>query len=147
MLLTDVLTPARVEVDAPIAAKKRLLEYVAHACAPADLENEFFEALLEREKLGSTSLGHGVALPHARVPQIEKPVAVFIRLKDPIPYDSHDDAPVDLIFGLFVPENEHTTHLHLLSEVATLLNQASARDAIRQARSADDIWNILTHAP
>jgi PTS system nitrogen regulatory IIA component len=147
MQLKDVLTLSRVEIDPPISAKKRLLEMVANACAPESCEHDFFDALIEREKLGSTALGHGVALPHARVNHIDAPVAVFIRLKDPIPYDNHDDAAVDLIFGLFVPHNEESAHLGLLSAVANCLNQSNNRDAIRQAHTAQDIWNILTHEP
>lgn len=143
MLLEQVLTLSRVELDAPVSTKKRLLELVATACAPESLVSDFFEALIEREKLGSTSLGHGVALPHARVDNLEEPIAVFIRLKQPIDYDSHDDESVDLIFGLFVPQHEHTTHLHLLSQVAARLNSESTRRALREAPSQHDIWNIL----
>ena len=143
MLLEHVLTLSRVEIDAPVATKKRLLEHVAAVCAPPTHANDFFEALIEREKLGSTSLGHGVALPHARVDNLTEPVAVFIRLKQPIDYDSHDEQSVDLIFGLFVPENEHTTHLHLLSQVAARLNNDSTRTALRKATTHHDIWDIL----
>lgn len=143
MILKQVLTETRVEVDAPVLTKKRLLEHVAALCAPDSQSDAFFEALIEREKLGSTSLGHGVALPHARVDHLSEPVATFIRLKEPIEYDSVDEQSVDLIFGLFVPQHEHTTHLQLLSEVAARLNDPSTRDALRHAHTPHDIWNIL----
>ena len=143
MLLEHVLSLSRVEVDAPVSTKKRLLEHVAALCAPSAHAGDFFEALLEREKLGSTSLGHGVALPHARVDNLTEPVAVFVRLKTPIDYDSHDEKSVDLIFGLFVPQGENTTHLHLLSQVASRLNEETTRAALRSATSNNEIWNIL----
>ncbi len=144
MLLKDVLALSRVEINNAISAKKRLLEHVATLCAPTASGDLFFEALIEREKLGSTSLGHGVALPHARVAHLTQPVAMFIRLKQPIQYDSHDGEAVDLVFGLFVPQHENAAHLQLLSQVATCLNEESVRTALRHAKTPDELWTILT---
>lgn len=142
--LKDVLSPERICVHFDTPTKKRCLEKVSEVCSgDPKAAQDYFHALIEREKLGSTALGYGVALPHARLEGLEQPVACFLQLKDPIDFDSSDHEPVNLIFGLFVPESAHKAHLELLSRVAGLFNESKVRDALRAAKTAEQIHEIL----
>ena len=107
------------------------------------------EALLEREALGSTGLGSGVAVPHARIEGIDRVTAVFVRLDTPVAYGSVDDRPVDLIFALFAPPSDGAEHLRALAAVSRALRSAEMREHLRQARTADAIRALFVrdHAP
>jgi len=104
---------------------------------------EVLEALLEREQEGSTGVGLGVALPHARLTGLERMRAAFLRLETPIGFDAVDDQPVDLIFVLFAPADADFEHLRALARVSRLLRRAEVRQQLRQARSADAIHALL----
>ena len=107
-----------------ISSKKRLIENLSQYLATntqALPANRIFQALLERERLGSTGLGRGVAIPHARVPGITDTIAVLMTLATPINYEAADNLPVDIVFGLLVPEDGDEYHLEHLARLATLL--------------------------
>lgn len=108
-------------------------------CPPA----EVLEALLDREQEGSTGVGLGVAVPHARITGLDRMRAVFLRLEAPVEFDSVDDQPVDLLFGLFAPAEAGSEHLRALARVSRLLRRADLRERLRQARSADAIYALL----
>lgn len=144
MDLNDALSIHRIDLHAHAATKKRALELVAETCATMQLRPDFFHALVEREKLGATGLGHGVALPHARLPQLHSPIACFLRLDKPIEYESPDEQPVDLIIGLFVAESSQDAHLYLLSQIAQTVSQEYVRAALRHCKEASEALTLIT---
>jgi PTS system nitrogen regulatory IIA component len=104
---------------------------------------EVLDALAEREQAGSTGVGHGVAAPHARLEGLERMRGVFVRLDQPVDFESVDEQPVDLIFALFAPIDAGSEHLRALARVSRLLRQAELREQLRQARSADAVYALL----
>ena len=135
MNITDLLLPERVTCCRDIGSKKRLLEHISELLAsssPLLSQNDIFNALLNREKLGSTGLGKGVAIPHGRMASLEKPVCAFIKLDTPIDFDASDGDPVDLIFALLVPEDSTEEHLQVLSTIAEIFNNTSVNMGLRQ---------------
>ena len=104
---------------------------------------QILDALAEREQAGSTGVGHGVAAPHARLAGLNRMRGVFVRLEQPVAFDSVDDKPVDLIFALFAPKDAGTEHLRALARVSRVLRQKELRQQLRQARTADVIHALL----
>lgn len=104
------------------------------------------ERLQEREALGSTGFGRGVAIPHARVPGIKRPVAVLLRLKDPVDFASADGLPVELIFGLLSPENAGVTHLHALAAISRVVRDERTHEALMEATNAETLYALLANA-
>jgi PTS system nitrogen regulatory IIA component len=123
------------------SSKRQALHLVADVAAEAlGLTTErVLEALLEREALGSTGLGSGVAVPHARVPGLNRVTGVFVRLDTPVAYGSVDDQPVDLLFALFAPPAAGAEHLRALAAVSRALRSAEMRERLRQAHTTDAI--------
>ena len=142
--LRDIISPELILADSNATSKKRVLEQVAELCAnPSDMDT-FYQLLIEREKLGSTAVGEGVAIPHCRVPNLHKAVGCFIKLKQGVDFDAPDNEPVNWVFGLCVPEDATTEHNNLLAEIVTLLSQAKIRKQLEHAQSAEAIYQILT---
>ncbi len=138
MQLVDLLSPGRTQAGLAIASKKRLLEHLARMLAEdgdPDLTRIIFDGLFAREKMGSTGLGHGIAIPHGRISADIAPVAAFVRLRDRIPFDSADGDGVDLVLAMVVPEHFTDQHLKLLAMVAEMFDQG---DVVAQLRSAGD---------
>jgi len=108
---------------------------------------------LERERLGSTGLGHGIALPHARMAHVQRAVGAFIRLREGVGFDAIDDRPVDLAFALLVPQEATEEHLQLLARLATLFNDERFCDQLRQAQNAGQLlesiqeWEVRAESP
>lgn len=126
-----------------VDGKKQALEFISSAVSDADRrlkENDILTALLNRERLGSTAIGYGVAIPHARISQLKKPMIVCLTLTKPIEFDSQDRFMVDLIFGLLVPEQATEEHLNILSELSRNLLNPVYRDSLRQAISANELY-------
>jgi len=107
-------------------------------------QDTVYAALLERERLGATSVGNGVAIPHARLPNLESVSGVFVRLAQPIDYDAADEQPVDLIFLLLAPEAANAEHLRALAKISRLFRKADFRDSLRGADGADALHLMLT---
>lgn len=138
MNITDLLVPERVSCRDDLGSKKRLLEYVSELLAsssPELTQHEIFEALISREKLGSTGLGKGVAIPHGRIASLVRPVCAFVRLATPVDFDATDGQPVDLIFTLLVPEDSTEEHLQVLSTIAEIFSNAGINMALRQCET------------
>ena len=138
MNITDLLMPDRASCRENVGSKKRLLEYSSELLAsssPGLSQNEIFNALINREKLGSTGLGKGVAIPHGRIASLERPVCAFIKLASPVDFDATDGQPVDLIFTLLVPEDSTEEHLQVLSTIAEIFSNASISMALRQCET------------
>lgn len=138
MKLTAILSADRVASGVAVTSKKKALEelskLLARGTGPLSA-NEIFNGLTAREKLGSTGLGHGVAIPHGRMAGIANSVGAFVRLKHPVDYDAHDGQPVDLVFGLVVPvaaTEEHLKHLAAIAE------KFSEDEFCRKVRAAQD---------
>lgn len=147
MLVDDLISQESVLPDVRTSSKKRLLEVISQALARnnEDLNpREVFESLCARERLGSTGLGKGVAIPHGRVSGSSRVQAVFIRLAKPLAYDAVDGQPVDLLFALAVPENCNSDHLKLLSEIAEKFSDAELLDQLRTADGAKDMVRLLS---
>ncbi|MGY6629578.1 MAG: PTS sugar transporter subunit IIA [Wenzhouxiangella sp.] len=146
MQLTDVLSADRIAVGLSVSSKKSLLEKAAELLASADDTadaREVFESLCQRERLGSTGLGHGVAIPHGRVSGQAGVSAAMIRLATPIDFDAPDSEKVDLFFALSVPEQCSDVYLRLLAEMAERLGNANHRDGLRTAASGEDVLKLL----
>ena len=127
-------------------SKRQALSAAADVAAKAMTlrSSDILDALMEREALGSTGVGRGVALPHARLRGLDRMRAVFMRLEKPVPFDAVDSQPVDILFALFAPEGAETQHLRALARVSRLLRQSELREHIRQARTPDAIYAILS---
>lgn len=125
--------------------KRQALSVVAEIAARALRVKaaHVFDALMEREARGSTGVGHGVAAPHARVAGLQEMGGVFVRLQNPIEFQAVDDQPVDLIFVLLAPPGSGSEHLRALARVARLLRRADIREALRKARSSEEIRTLL----
>lgn len=147
MLPPDLITEARILSGSEVTSKKRLLESLGELLAEAATglnADAVFERLLERERLGSTGLGHGIALPHARVDDVIAPVGAFIQLRAGVEFDAIDDRPVDLAFALLVPQEADERHLQLLAGLAEMFNQEALRNRLRNARSSAELLATLT---
>ena len=108
---------------------------------------DVLEHLEERERLGSTGFGRGVAIPHARMPAVmRRPVAVLLKLRHPAEFASADGLPVELVFGLLSPENSGATHLHALAAISRLMRDERVRDALSDAPDAEALYGLLTNA-
>ena len=146
MELYDLLHPEAVKVVAAASSKKRVLHDMAQLAGNCyDMRAEvLLEALLEREKLGPTGVGNGVALPHARSMDVGRVCGAFILLESPVDFGSVDKLPVDVIFGLFAPENAGVDHLKALAIVSRTLRDSSICAKLRANPDQQTLFTILT---
>jgi PTS system nitrogen regulatory IIA component len=145
MQLADILSPEGVRVIGTMTSKKRLLQEVAGiAAALTGLRaSDLFDALQERESLGPTGVGNGVALPHARVPGLAAVTGVFVRLEKPLAFDAVDRQPVDLVFALFAPEEAGVDHLKALALVSRKLRNATVCTKLRANDDPSTLYAVL----
>lgn len=149
MNLTDILSTSRVVNGLCATSKKKALEALSQLlCASSEehAQSDIFESLTSREKLGSTGLGHGVAIPHGRIHGIGDSIAAFIRLQQPVEYDAHDGIPVDLILGLLVPEECTDTHLRHLAAVADIFSNEAYCSELRDAGDSSGLYKLLSNS-
>ena len=147
MLISDLLSPERIQFDVHSSSKKRLLEMISQQLARHSsslTKREIFESLCARERLGSTGLGKGVAIPHGRVKGSDTVEVSFIRLKKPLPYDAVDGEPVDLLFAMTVPEQCNEDHLKLLAQVAELFSDPELLYRLRKAENSGALLQLLS---
>lgn len=147
MRIPEILSPDRIRCDVEVASKKGALEEIARLMAtsePSLTYTEIFDCLNARERLGSTGLGHGIAIPHGRFEHIKNPTAAFLQLKTGIDYDAVDQKPVDLLFGLIVPADSTDEHLKILSCLAEMCCGNTLLDRLRRASSPEQVYEILT---
>lgn len=145
MNIGDLLEPRAITPRAGGGSKRQVLSVIADIAGrnfgvPSE---QVLDALLEREAAGSTGVGHGVALPHARLPGLTKVRGVFVRLEQPTAFEAVDEQPVDLLFALFAPIDSQSEHLRALARVSRLLRQGDLRQQLRQARTAESIHSLL----
>ena len=145
MLIEDLLDRRAVTPKVCAASKRQALSLVAESAARRfGLDGaEVLEALLAREQAGSTGVGYGVAVPHARLPGLDRIRGVFVRLEAPVDFDSVDGQPVDLLFALLAPADAGSEHLRALARVSRLLRQSQLREQLRQARTVDALYALL----
>lgn len=144
-LLSKLLPPSNVVLDMVASSKKRVFEQAGLLFENNQgiARSKVFDSLFARERLGSTGLGQGVAIPHGRIKGLREPIAAFLRLAEPIPFDAPDGKPVSILVFLLVPEQATQLHLEILSELAQMLSDQSFRDSLTQASDAGDAHRIL----
>ncbi len=143
--ISDILTLERTQLGAQCSSKKRLIEHVSNFLAPKILDaqaDDLYERLIAREKLGSTGIGEGIAIPHSRLSECEDTIGALFVLESPIDFDSIDRKPVDIVFVLLVPEEATEQHLQTLGMLAQKFNQDSFREQLRQANSPQALYQI-----
>jgi PTS system nitrogen regulatory IIA component len=145
-LIAALLPATNVLVDADLGSKKRVFEQVGllaennHRVARSTV----FDSLFARERLGSTGLGEGVAIPHGRIKGLREPIGVFVRTRAPIPFDAPDGQPVSLIFALLVPERATDLHLEILGQLAQMFGDRTMRDRLAGADCAASAHLLFT---
>ena len=149
MPLTDLITPNSVIAGLKVNSKKQLLQELAARAAELSGQSEstILEILQQREKLGSTGVGNGIAIPHGKLPKLDRLFGLFARLDRPIDFEALDDAPVDLVFLLLAPENAGADHLKALARVARLLRDAEIARKLRGSRDAEALYAVLAMPP
>lgn len=149
MSLHDLIDPSAVIPALKVATKKQALQEISErASAVSGLPaREIFDALLQRERLGSTGVGGGIAIPHGKLPRVSRMLGIFARLERPIDYEALDGEPVDLIFLLLAPEAVGADHLKALSRVARALRDSSLTARLRATRDASGLFLLLTQNP
>ena len=146
MEIADLLSPDAVLAHVKATTKKQVLQEMAHKAALLTklAERRIFDTLIEREKLGSTGMGQGIAIPHGRIAGIEKMTGLFAQLDHPVDFDSMDDQPVDLVFLLLAPEGAGADHLKALARVSRLLRNQAVCEKLRAAPQAATLYALLT---
>ena len=149
MPITDLVAPEAILPALKVNSKKQALQELAAKAAELTGQNErsVFEVLLQREKLGTTAVGYGVAIPHGKLPKLEKIFGLFARLDRPIDFESMDGQPVDLVFLLLAPEGAGADHLKALSRIARVLRDGDTVAKIRGTSDAAAIHAFLSQTP
>jgi len=148
MNIIDILSIDCIKSSVNVSSKKKVLEKLGALITtqnPDISEDEIFESLVSRERLGSTGIGHGVAIPHGRVRTGGKCIGCFMQLENAVDFDAIDGEAVDLVFGLLVPEDSTDEHLQILSTLATLFSNETICDKLREATSAEAIRELITN--
>ena len=148
MEIKDILQPEAVLSGLKPAGKKQVLQELARQAATVTRVNErkIFETLMERERLGTTGVGSGIAIPHGKLSELSRLYGVFARLEKPVDFDAIDEQPVDLIFLLLAPEAAGADHLKALARVSRLLRDAGTCEKLRGAKTADGLYLLLTQS-
>jgi nitrogen PTS system EIIA component len=148
MNISDIISPDRVVcgIDAP--SKKRAIEQLSNmiACdsSPSLLPKDVIDSLVARERLGSTGIGYGVAIPHGRVKNADHAIAAFVKLHEGIDFDAADNQTVDLLFALLVPEDSTSEHLQLLAQLAEMFSSEEFRTQLRATKDRQAIYTLLS---
>ena len=143
--IAKILPVANVVTGLEASSKKRVFEQVGllfenhHGIARAIV----YDALFAREKLGSTGLGQGVAIPHGRIKNLKEPIGALLRLANPVPFESPDSQPVSMLFVLLVPEAATETHLQLLSELAQMFSDRALREQLQEAADPETLYGAV----
>jgi PTS system nitrogen regulatory IIA component len=148
MTITDLVAPEAILPALKVISKKQALQELAARASALTGQNErsVFEVLLQREKLGTTAVGYGVAIPHGKLPKLEKLFGFFARLERPIDFEAMDGQPVDLIFLLLAPEHAGADHLKALARISRLLREPSSIEKLRASKDRAAIYSVLTES-
>ena len=146
MLLEELIQPDNVLCNAHARSKKHCLEILSELLVrgvPDIANDDVFEGLIERERLGCTSLDEGVAFPHCRVDGLRQSVAALIKLSEAVDFDAPDDEPVDLVFGLAVPADLDTENQNDIGDIADFLGDPELRERMRAAKTSEELYQTL----
>jgi len=149
MQLSEILTTSCTRCHVAITSKKRILEKICQLAAihVSDIEQDgLLESLLDREKMGSTGIGNGIAIPHGRLPNSSKAVAVLITTEKAIDFDAIDNREVDIFVALFVPENSCQEHLNTLQNIAKLFSDKKTIKQVRKCNDDQTLYNLIQQA-
>ncbi len=147
--LSQILTPQRTVCRVAAGSKERLFETIARITCDDQHSlpyDEVLDRLVAREKLGSTGMGQGIAIPHCRISQCRRPLGSLLTLEEAIPFNAPDDKPVDLLFVLLVPVQAYQEHLDILANIAQLISQADICERLRASRDDRTLYDIACTA-
>ena len=147
MHIAEFISPGRVVIRQQVGSKKRALELVSGliaAAQPSLIETEIFDCLIARERLGSTGIGHGIAIPHGRLKAVDRPLGAFAVLEKGVDFDAADGEAVDMVCALVVPVESTEEHLQILAALAALFSDEGLRERLRHAVSAEELYTLLT---
>lgn len=149
MTITDLVAPEAILPALKVNSKKQALQELAARAAVLTAQNEraIFEVLLQREKLGTTAVGYGVAIPHGKLPKLGRLFGLFARLDKPIDFEALDDQKVDLVFLLLAPEGAGADHLKALAKIARLLRDPEIARKLRESHSVDALYDVMKLPP
>jgi nitrogen PTS system EIIA component len=149
MQISDLLSPEGVLPSLKVKDKKQLLQHLADKASLLTRvpSARILETLVERERLGTTGVGQGIAIPHGRLTEIKKITGIFAKLETPIEYEAVDNQPVELVFMLLAPEGAGADHLKALARVSRLLRNQAACEKLRKTASSEALYAILTEPP
>lgn len=145
--INSILVPGLTRKSFPGTSKKKVLEHIAEEIAlafPSMSENLLFDNLINRERLGSTGIGQGIAIPHSRMEECESVIGALFVLDEKISFDAIDNQPVDLLFVLIVPKEATSEHLELLSQIAEKFNDQALCEKLRNAGDNEALYEIMT---
>lgn len=146
MIISDIISLDRTECAVECQSKKRIFEVISDIAVKGNPQlnvNDVLASMLAREKMGSTGIGNGIAIPHGRIEGIQDIVAIVVTSEEPIQFDAIDDKPVDIFFALLVPSEQTQEHLQTLSSIAQKLSDKEIVKAIRNAATRDEIISAL----
>ena len=149
MQLSEILTSSCTSCDVDVTSKKRILEKICQLAAMQITEideDELLTSLLDREKMGSTGIGNGIAIPHGRLPNASKAVAVLVTTEHAIDFDAIDNRDVDIFIALFVPENSCEQHLDTLQNIAKLFSDKKIIKQVRKCNDDQSLYNLIQQA-
>ncbi len=147
LTIDNILAPELTLCRVPASSKKRVLEFIAEQISQQDnalSDTQIFNNLVARERLGSTGIGQGIAIPHCRLEGLDHVIGVLLTLEEAIEYDAIDNQPVDLVFALVVPKEATSEHLELLSQLAEKFNERSFCEQLRQCDNSVALYNQMT---
>ncbi len=147
--IADTISPQRIDFSARATSKKCALERLSSLVANDEdslQATEVFDSLVARERLGSTGIGHGVAIPHGRIGNLDHAVSAFVRLEEGVDFDAIDKEPVAYLFALLVPKNSNDEHLALLSQLAKMFSNPAMRERFRLASSSEELYELLSQS-
>jgi PTS system nitrogen regulatory IIA component len=145
--IAEIVPLSHVACRGSANSKKRVLEMLSDLIvkdSPGLTQMEVFSSFVNRERLGSTALGHGVAIPHGRLSNIKEPVGAFLQLKHGVDFEAPDSEPVNLFFALLVPEGSTEQHLEILARLAELFSDKAVCERLRTAREQEELYQLLT---
>lgn len=146
LTIDNILAPELTMCQTPASSKKRVLESIAERIHYQDevlSETDIFNNLVSRERLGSTGIGEGIAIPHCRLDGLDRVIGVLMTLTEPVDFDAIDNQPVDLVFALVVPKEATSEHLELLSQLAEKFNDGDFCQRLRQCSDADSLYRSM----
>ncbi len=147
MQLSEIINTSRIKGDVDVSSKKRALEELSQLLTEGETQlsaSRIFDSLISRERLGSTGVGYGVAIPHGRIKNCQHITGAFVHLQHGVDFDAIDDVPVDLLFALIVPEESTDEHLQVLATLSSMFNDSNFRNKLRKTTDPQQIRQIFS---